>query len=276
MGRASPPRVAAARPRRSTHSPALLLRTDPHGCGSPPLRSGTASHPRRPVALSNRRLPRHLSHRGSPAGRAGARRRTPPRSLPLRSPSTACISTTSSRSTASARPTAGRLPWRRSPSPSNGVRFSASSGRTAPARRRRWSASRDCGHPTRGGLPSSDSIRSATGARCNSASGVQLQEAQLQEADQGLGGGRLLALALSGPRRRRRAPPAARARREAQRVVHDALRRPEAAPLHRPRAGERPGGRLPGRADDGARSAGPAGDLGPRGGASANAARPSS
>ena len=50
--------------------------------------------------------------------------------------------------------------------------------------------------------------------------------------------------------------------RQAQRLVHDAVGRPEAAAVHRARAHQRSRGRVPRRADDRTRSAGAARDLG--------------
>ena len=83
------------------------------------------------------------------------------------------------------------------------------------------------------------------------------------EADQGVGGGRSLGVAVpEEDDRRRPAARPARPGRQAQRLVHDALRRPEAAAVHRPRAHQRSRRRLSRRADDRAGSAVAADDLG--------------
>ena len=86
--------------------------------------------------------------------------------------------------------------------------------------------------------------------------GVQLQAGAAPEADQGVGSGRSLGLALPESREWRAAARAARAGRQAERVVHDAVGRPEAAAVHRARAHQRSRGGVPRRADHRARPAG--------------------
>ena len=83
------------------------------------------------------------------------------------------------------------------------------------------------------------------------------------EADQGARGSRLLGLLVSVIGRRRPPARAAWPQRQAECVVHDALGRPEAAPLHRPRAHQRSRARVPRRVDDRTRSAGAPRHLGP-------------
>ena len=93
--------------------------------------------------------------------------------------------------------------------------------------------------------------------------GVQLQQAQLQKRIKVWEAVHLWAsLYRRKIVRRRAAARAARAGRQAQRLVHDAVGRPEAAPLHRARADQRSRDRVPRRADDRARSAGAPRDLG--------------
>ena len=84
------------------------------------------------------------------------------------------------------------------------------------------------------------------------------------EADQGVGGGRLLAVALSDGRGGWPAAPAARAPEQARRLFHEPVGRPETAAVHRPGAGQRPGGRVSRRADHGAGPTGATRDLGSR------------
>jgi ABC-2 type transport system ATP-binding protein len=86
--------------------------------------------------------------------------------------------------------------------------------------------------------------------------GVQLQQAQLQKRIKVWEAVHLWAALYEKPTRRRRAARAARARGQAQRLVHDPVGRPEAAAVHRACAHQRSGSRLSRRAHDGTRSAG--------------------
>ena len=92
--------------------------------------------------------------------------------------------------------------------------------------------------------------------------GVQLQEAQLQKRIKVREAVDLWASLYDRPRRRRPPARSARAHRQARRLVHDAVRRAEAAAVHRPRAHQRSRGGVPRRAHDGPRPAGAPRDLG--------------
>ncbi len=106
--------------------------------------------------------------------------------------------------------------------------------------------------------------------------GVQLQERLCRT---GSGSGRPW---TSSPRSNARPSPGSRSSsssgwpRSANVAVRQALGRAEAAPLHRPGPGQRPGARLPRRAHDRPRSAGPPRHVGPRPRRPRPAARPSS
>ncbi len=82
------------------------------------------------------------------------------------------------------------------------------------------------------------------------------------EAHQGLGSHRPVGVALFPSGRRHAAARAAWARREAGRLVHDAVWRAEAAFVHRIGAHQRSRAGVPGRTDDRPRSAGPPRHLG--------------
>ncbi len=84
---------------------------------------------------------------------------------------------------------------------------------------------------------------------------------RLRLAD-GLREHRLLRPDVLAPRGRGRADQDVRPGREAERAVQEPVRRPEAARRHRHRAGQRPGDRVPRRADDRPGPAGTAGRLG--------------
>ena len=75
--------------------------------------------------------------------------------------------------------------------------------------------------------------------------GVQLQEAQLQKRIKVREAVDFWASLYQTPGRRRSASRATGAARQAERLVHDALGRPEAAAVHRARAHQRPGARVP-------------------------------
>src|SRR5580698_559940 len=82
------------------------------------------------------------------------------------------------------------------------------------------------------------------------------------EEDQSMGGGRSLGLTVFEPGGRR---PAARTTwplQQTERLVHDALRRAEAAAVHRAGADQRPRGGVSGRVDHRARPAVAPGHLG--------------
>ena len=101
--------------------------------------------------------------------------------------------------------------------------------------------------------------------RCGERIGVQHQEAQLQKRIKVWEAVDLWSSLYYRARRRRgRAARASRPRRKARRLVHDAVGRAEAAPVHRAGADPRAGAGVPRRADHGARSAGPPRHLGPR------------
>ena len=169
----------------------------------------------------------------------------------------------SSGSPASANDTAGSSPWTMCRSTSIAEEIFGLIGPNGAGKTTTMECVEGLRRPDRGTISvlSLDPVRDVY--RLQDRIGVQLQEAQLQKRIKVWEAVDLWAsLYRRAGGRSRSAARAARAGREARRLVHDAVGRPEAAAVHRARADQRSRSRVSRRADDRARSAGAARNLG--------------
>ena len=126
--------------------------------------------------------------------------------------------------------------------------------------------------PTPGRSGSSGSIRKEDRDQLRTLVGVQLQESELPDRMTVAEARRALRVVLRRSGGSGGAPRGPRADREARHAVPEAVGRPEAAPLDRPRTRRQAEGRDPRRADDRPRPAGPPRDVAAHRGRSAIAA----